>query len=71
MNINDLKIPEEYQDSHFAHKIDEDWYLILNEAPTSDDQNKKFKCWLFNSDGSLDMTSGKLQPWKSSYRGLI
>jgi hypothetical protein len=54
MNINDIKIPEEFKDSHFPHQVKKDeWYLVPNEAVTSYDQAKKFECWLVNGDGSI------------------
>lgn len=53
MTINDIIIPEEYEDSHFACRVDNNtWYLIPNEVPTSDNE-RLFECWLINPNGTI------------------
>lgn len=52
-NINDLQIPDEYSNTHFGHRVRDDWYLIPNTAASGHDHNEEFECWLFNTNGSL------------------
>ncbi len=53
MNINDLIIPEQFHDSHFPHKIADEWFLVPNEARTEEDHIVEFECYMFNNNGEI------------------